>query len=466
MKRLSAFIASVALLLPTVGMQGQITLPAIFTDNMVLQQNSDVAVWGWGNANETLKIIGSWMPQDTVKVHVASDGRWKTTLKTTRAGGPYTIQFLGSRNRTLNQVMLGEVWLCSGQSNMEWRPSAGIMNAKEEVKAANHPDIRFFQVAKRGSDYPQDNCEGEWKLCTPETMNQSSAVAYFFGRRLNETLKVPVGLIISAWGGTPAETWTPGEVVENTPELEKNKPNRTYPWWPVESGRLYNQMIHPVVPYGIAGTIWYQGESNQDRYSSYNTLMKSLIGSWRKDFGHEFPFYFVQIAPHTYNAKDNGPALLREQQERTSREMPRTGMVVITDLVNDVKNIHPLDKQNVGLRLANMALARDYGQSEIVHYQSPTFESMEIDKNKLIIRLRNAGDGLVNKGKLQVGMKIAGTDGQWKDARVKIDGDKLIVSSPDVKNPIKAAYCFDDATIGSLFSKSGLPVAPFRTDRD
>lgn len=446
-------------------LQAQITLPAVFTDNMVLQRQSDVSVWGWGNASATIQIVGSWAPQDTVKTAVAPDGKWSASIKTAQAGGPYTLEVLSGGNKhTIRQVMLGEVWLCSGQSNMEWQPRNGIMNKEAEMQAANYPDIRFFTVAKRGADHPQENCEGKWESCTPETMERSSAVAYFFGRRLYQTLGVPVGLIISAWGGTPAEVWVPQNVVEQNTELNSNKPKQTFPWWPVESGKLYNQMIHPLVPYRIAGTIWYQGESNQDRYQSYNALMKTLISEWRKGFGHDFPFYFVQIAPHTYNASGNTPALLREQQERTSLEMSGTGMVVISDIVNDVKNIHPTNKQDVGLRLANMALAKNYGQ-DIKGYQSPTYHSMTINRNKAVISFRNADEGLSCRAKKITGIKIAGADGTWVDGNAQIVGSTIVVSSPQVKRPTKVAYCFDEATIGNLFSKSGLPVAPFCTER-
>lgn len=446
--------------------QAQVTLPSVFTDHMVLQRQSEAPIWGWGNASATIQIVGSWAPQDTVKTVVASDGRWSASIKTVQAGGPYTVEIIGGgKKHTIQQVMLGEVWLCSGQSNMEWQPRNGIMNKEAEIQAANYPDIRFFTVAKRGADYPQANCEGKWEPCTPKTMERSSAVAYFFGRRLYQTLGVPVGLIISAWGGTPAEVWVPQNVVEQNEELNSNKPKQTYPWWPIESGKLYNQMIHPLIPFRIAGTIWYQGESNQDRYQSYNTLMKSLIGEWRKDFEHDFPFYFVQIAPHTYNASNNTPALLREQQERTSLEMPGTGMVIISDLVHNVKNIHPINKQDVGLRLANMTLAENYDQ-DIKGYKSPTYHSMKINKNKAIISFRNADEGLSCKQKKITGVKIAGEDGIWVDGNAKIVGTTLVVSSPQVKRPTKVAYCFDAATIGNLFSKSGLPVAPFSTARN
>lgn len=460
-KRLALLLLSLSALS---GMNAQVTLPSVFGDNMVLQQKSEVPVWGWGIASETVRLVGSWAPQDTVKAVAAPDGKWMATMKTTAAGGPYTLTILGSSKQELQNVMLGEVWLCSGQSNMEWTPLLGIQDHEKEIKEASYPDLRLFQVKKKGSAYPQDNCEAQWKTCTPQSMSQSSAVAYFFGRRLQEILKVPVGLMISAWGGTPAEVWVKEDLIKENKELEANKPTKTYPWWPVESGVLYNQMIHPLIPYRIAGSIWYQGESNQDRYKTYDAVMKELIGSWRKDFGHEFPFYFVQIAPHTYGAKDNGPALLREQQEKTSIEMPKTGMVVISDLVNDVKNIHPLNKQDVGLRLANMALANDYGQDSKGVF-SPTFESMKVDKGKAIVSFRHVDGGLMCKDKKIIGLKVAAEDGAWVDGTGKIEGSTLVVTASKVKNPVKVAYCFDDATIGNLFSEEGLPVAPFRSDR-
>lgn len=445
--------------------QAEVTLPAVFTDNMVLQQKSNAPIWGWGAASETLKIIGSWAPQDTLRTQVGPDGRWKTTLPTAKAGGPYTLQVIGSSTKVLRNVMLGEVWLCSGQSNMEWQPYKGIVDKEQEIAAATYPDIRFFTAKQRGALSPQENCEGQWEICSPAVMSRTSAVAYFFGRQLYKTLQVPVGLIVSAWGGTPAEVWAPQEAIEQNLAVESNKPQKTFPWWPIESGRLYNSMIHPFMPFRLAGTIWYQGESNQDRYSTYDAVMKELIQSWRKGFETEFPFYFVQIAPHTYKAPNNTPALLREQQEKTAREMPGTGMVVISDLVNDVKNIHPIDKQHVGLRLANMALAETYHQPGIKGVHSPTFASMTTEKDKAIVRFHSAEEGIVCSQKKIIGLKIADATGEWVDATAKIVGNTLVVSAPKLKHPTKVMYCFDEATIGNLFSKDGLPVAPFRSDR-
>ena len=247
----------------TFGMEvkAQIQLPSVFSDGMVLQQNSKVAVWGWGNPSETLMILSEWNPGDTVRTVVDNQGRWKAEVPTGRAGGPYTLEVKGGNDsRKLSDVMLGEVWLCSGQSNMEWSANMGIMNGEQEVKQAASPSVRIFHNPKQGADTPQTDCRTKWEVATPESMRKTSATAYFFARYLTEHLKVPVGILVSAWGGTPAEVWTPAEIVEKDEILSKNK-LKDYPWWPIKPGVLYNQMIHPLVPYQIAGCIWYQGES-------------------------------------------------------------------------------------------------------------------------------------------------------------------------------------------------------------
>lgn len=447
------------------GLQAQISLPSVFTDHMVLQQKSEVPVWGWGVASSTIKVVGSWAPKDTATTVVKPDGSWDTLLKTPSAGGPYTLSVLGNGNRILNDVMLGEVWLCSGQSNMEWTPMSNIDNRDEEIAAANYPNIRFFHITKQGAATPQNNCEASWAACTPDVMKNTSAVAYFFARNLQKELNVPVGLIVSAWGGTPAEVWTPEGLVMENPKIRDAMPDKTYPWWPVEPGVLYNQMIHPVVPYALAGALWYQGESNRDHPDSYGILMKTMIESWRESFKKELPFYQVQIAPFAYNSGDNGAALVREHQEWVSRTVPGTGMVVVSDCVADVKNIHPTDKQNVGLRLANLALGKTYGQLAS-GYESPVFSGMTVDKNKAVISFLHADNGLVCKDKQIAGFLIAGEDGVFEPAKAQIKENTILVSSPRVKKPIAVHYCFDDATIGNLFNKEGLPVAPFRTDRN
>lgn len=447
----------------------RISLPALFSDHIVLQQQDSVPVWGWGEAGSTVRIVGSWASQDTVVTRVADDGHWKAKIKTTRYGGPYTLRFFqrGYENEgiTLEDVMLGEVWLCSGQSNMEWSPANGITNQAEEIGSANYPQIRFFSLPKQGSGTLQDNCPARWELCSPDVMRRRSAVAYFFGRHLTQQLKVPVGLIVSAWGGTSAEVWIPQERVPRTPETEAVMKSRKCPWWPTEPGRLYNSMIHPLLPYRIAGAIWYQGESNRDYPQNYTELMKELITSWRTGFEKDFPFYLVQIAPHNYKSRDNGPALVREAQEQVTHEVPRTGMVVTND-VGDYGNIHPARKQEVGIRLANLALGNTYGRKTEKGYQSPVLESMEIHKNKALLHFRYAEDGLVCRGKAPEGLQIAGEDGVFVTAKARIVQENCLeVYSSKVKNPVAVRYCFDDSTVGNLFNGDGLPMAPFRTDK-
>lgn len=440
----------------------QLHLPSIFSDHMVLQQQSSVPVWGWGEAGTTVKIVGSWLPQDTVCTKVDDCGHWMVKIPTTRYGGPYTLHILSNDRIELKDIMLGEVWLCSGQSNMEWAPNNGIQNQKDEIEAANHPSIRFFSLSKQGSKYLQEDCHARWEKCTPEVMQWRSAIAYFFGKQLQKKLNVPIGLIVSAWGGTPAEVWVPRDTIMNHRKITENLIHETYPWWPVEPGVLYNSMIYPLMPYDIAGTIWYQGESNRDNPSSYCLLMEKLIESWRKGFNKDFPFYIVQIAPFGYGSTNNGPALVREAQELVVRKVPNTELVVTVD-VGDVRNIHPARKAEVGTRLANLALGKEYKVLE-QGYEFPFFVQMSVEKGKALLSFSHATTGLVCPDKEIRGLMIAGDDGHFVPAQARIKGNHLIVSSPEVKRPVSVRYCFDDATIGNLFNREGLPVAPFRTD--
>lgn len=461
MKKL--FLSFLILFVFTTNMFGKIILPSVFADNMVLQQNSDVAIWGWSDPGETVKIVTSWNSKDTVKVKANNSSKWETTIKTIAAGGPYSIQILGNGKVELKNVMLGEVWICSGQSNMEWSVNAKIINGEEEAAKANHPDIRIFHVQKIGAEFPQQTCNASWAVCTPETMRSTSAVGYFFARELQQKLNVPVGIIVSAWGGTPAEVWIEKSRIENNPELNKAKYKENFDWWPGEAGALYNSMIAPVVPYGIAGAIWYQGESNCGNYQIYSKLMKTLIENWRADFKKEFPFYQVQIAPYTYG--DQGTSeYLREQQELVTKIVPNTGMVVVSDLVDDIKDIHPRNKLDVGKRLANYALAETYKQN-VGAYKSPSFESMKVEKDKVRLYFSNASAGLKSTGKTPVKFMIAGDDQKFVEATAKIDGNAVILSSKLVKTPVAARFCFDDTSMPDVFSNEGLPLSPFRTDK-
>lgn len=439
----------------------QIKLPSIFSDNMVLQQNSEATVWGWGDPGSEIKISGSWS-KDTVKAKISNQSAWKMKLKTPAAGGPFTISIKGNEEVVLKNVMIGEVWICSGQSNMEWSADSKIINTEEEVKNANYPAIRFFHVKKMGSETPQNNCFARWEECSPETMHSFSAIGYFFGRNLHQNLNIPIGIIEVAWGGTPAEVWMKADLVESDPLLQACAAKlKTYDWWPSKSGVVYNAMIAPLVPYRIAGAIWYQGESNADSPESYRKLFRTLIENWRHDFGTDFPFYYVQIAPYAYGETTRAP-LIREMQMQ-SMDISRTGMVVVSDLVDNVKNIHPINKQDVGKRLANWALAETYGIKGLV-YKHPVYESMKVEKGKVRIVFTNADNGLAVHGDDLKCFEIAGEDKVFTQAKAKIERNTVLVWTKELKAPVAVRFSYSNDAIGNLFSKEGLPVAPFRTD--
>ena len=439
----------------------QIKLPAVIGDNMVLQQKSEVAIWGWGDPGSEIKVSGSWN-KDTVKAEITNQSEWKVKLKTPAAGGPFTISVKGREEIVLQNVMIGEVWICSGQSNMEWSADHNLLNAAEEVKNANYSEIRLFHVKKLGSATPQNNCFAKWEECSPATMHSFSSTGYFFGRNLHQNLKIPIGIIEVAWGGTPAEVWVRSDLIESDALLKtcSDKLN-TYESWPSKPGVVYNGMISPLLPFRIAGAIWYQGESNAGSPESYRRLFKTLIESWRNDFENEFPFYYVQIAPFAYEEEIRAP-LIREMQMQTL-DVPKTGMVVVSDLVDNVKDIHPRNKQDVGLRLANWALSETYNIKGLV-YKHPLYQSMTPEKSKVRITFENVSNGLKTTGDEITCFEIAGEDKIFKPAKVKIDGNTVLVSSKEVKTPVAVRFSWSNDGIGNLFSQEGLPVAPFRTD--
>ncbi len=461
MKSFFKIITLLIILILSVPGFGQIKLPAVIGDNMVLQQKSEVAIWGWGDPGSEVRVSGSWS-KDTVKGKISNQSVWNVKLKTPAAGGPFTVSIKGRDEVVLRNVMIGEVWICSGQSNMEWSADSKIVNTEEEVKNANYPNLRLFHVKKLGSESAQDNCFADWEVCTPETMHSFSAIGYFFGRDLLQNLNVPIGIIEAAWGGTPAEVWVREDLVRSDPLIEscaeKLKP---YDFWPSKPGVVYNGMISPILPYRIAGAIWYQGESNADTPESYRKLFKTLIENWRHDFENEFPFYYVQIAPYTYG-KDTRAPLIREMQMQTM-DVPKTGMVVVSDRVDNVKDIHPKNKQDVGKRLANWALAETYGVTGLI-YKHPLYQSMKLEKNKVRISFENVDKGLKSTGDAIACFEIAGSDQLFKPALVKIDGNTVLVWSKEIKAPVAVRFSWSNDGIGNLFSQEGLPVAPFRTD--
>ena len=437
-------------------------LPDIFSDNMVLQQNQKIHFAGYAEPGQRIKVIASWN-KDTVKAVTLYNAKWSVDLTTPAAGGPYEITVIGDKTITIKNLLIGEVWLCSGQSNMEFNAAWHYNNYREEIKNANHPEIRFFHIQKKSAPYPQEEVRGKWEICTPETVGSFSGVAYFFGRTIYESLHQPVGLIESCWGASPVATWTPQEVYKNNQRLTASAAKITQrPWSPVKPARAFNAMIAPITDFSIAGVIWYQGEANTKNSSTYQQAFSGLIRSWRNLWEKQFPFYFVQISPFKC-ATPYGGAMIREAQLKTYRQTVNTGMVVVTDITIDTSNIHPKNKQEVGRRLANWALAKTY-HSEVINYSGPLYRSMKIKGNKIVIYFDFAADGLMKKGDELTHFIIAGKDHQFVPAMAKIQDSTVIVFSPKVKRPVAVRMGFKNTAIPNLFNTAGLPASPFRTD--
>jgi len=444
--------------------RADIRLPSIIGDHMVLQQKSQVKLWGWSSPSEMVRVKAQWNNGwDSVRAN--GDGRWELTIWTPTAGGPYEIMLKGNNEIVLKDVMIGEVWLCGGQSNMEWSGTQGLPQSLEEAPAATNTSIRFFYVPKTTSDHPQDDVHAKWVVCNPDDMKKFSAIGYFFAKQVNEETKYPMGLISSNWGGTPAETWTPEEVFRKDAALEaKARERGPNDWWATAPAKAYNAMIGPIAKFRIAGTLWYQGESNTNAASSYQSLFTKMIGGWRNAWGYNFPFYYVQIAPFDYGSDNINGALLREAQSK-SQSYPGTGMVVISDLVDDVKNIHPVNKKDVAARLANLALARLYGKNK-GPVLSPSFSGMMREKDRIRISFRNVPNGLMSRGGEPNSFFICGEDRIFVPAQARIEGYQVVVWSKEVPHPVAVRFGFTNTATPNLFSKEGLPVDLFRTDQD
>ena len=459
MKNKIVFIVIAAII--KIQCMGQLRLPAVLSSNMVLQQNDSVLLWGWGNPAERVFITPSW-DNHTDSVLTSNGAKWSMKVKTPAAGGPFTITFMQREKIVLDNIMSGEVWFCSGQSNMDWNFYAGVYDMQPELDLGSQSNFRFFYIAKNTAGSPQEDTRGQWAVCDSNNLKSFSAVAYFFAKKLQKELNVPVGLIQSSWGGTPAETWTPAEKINNNSTLKTSYEKiDSFMWWPKTPGATYNAMIAPVINFSIAGAIWYQGEGNIAAPSTYGTLLTTMIDSWRNAWKKNFPFYFVQIAPFTYGKPYVG-AIIREQQALASKH-DNTGMIIITDLVDDSTDIHPKNKKDVGLRLANMALAQTYHRDSIV-VQYPVFDRIQFTEDKAQIGFLYTGGTLYSGDKTVSALEIAGSDGVFYTAESKIEKNVLIAWSKMVKEPVALRYGFSNAGIGNLFSSFGLPVAPFRTD--
>jgi sialate O-acetylesterase len=473
-------------------------LHPLFSDNAVFQAGILVPIWGVADPGEEVTV--SMLGQKKV-VTAAADGKWRIRLDFLKTGGPYelSVSAKSGGSVTVKNILVGEVWLASGQSNMEWSVNASA-NAAEEKANAAHPEIRLFTVQRRQADAPQSDlaqtaAAGSWKICSPETVGGFSAVAYYFGREIHKRLGVPVGLIHSSWGGTPAEVWTRREVIDQTPELQdfvkfyagrqanyekqleqhkaavekakaEGKPEPRAPNAPMKLSCLYNGMIAPLVPYALRGAIWYQGESNAGNAKLYHTLFPAMIENWRQDWGQgRFPFLFVQLANYMARKEqpsESGWAELREAQLATLEKSDPAGMAVIID-IGDARDIHPKNKQDVGKRLALWALAETYDQ-KLVH-SGPLYDSMKVEGNKARLSFKHVGGGLVARGEKLAGFALAGEDRKFVWADAKIEGDAVVVWSEAVPSPAAVRYGWADNPDCTLFNKEGLPASPFRTDR-
>ncbi|GAA4309065.1 sialate O-acetylesterase [Compostibacter hankyongensis] len=448
-----------------------IRLPAIITDSMVLQQRSEAPVWGWASPGEAVSVEGSWAKGSPVSTKADEQGKWMVKLKTPAAGGPYTLTIRGEQTLVLHDIMIGEVWVCSGQSNMEmpvsgWK-GAPLLNSEQEIAAANYPNIRLFTVKKAIATDPQEDCSGSWSACSPQTVAGFSAAAYFFGRQLYQKLHVPIGLIHTSWGGTVAEAWTSSDALRTLGDFNAaldqqdslRKMSAAAPKDPNHPSLLYNGMIAPIVPFGIKGAIWYQGESNVGRAAQYEKLFPTMITDWRNRWKEgNFPFYFVQIAPYKYGGDGIKSAALRDAQ-RKSLGVPNTGMVVTLDIATP-DNIHPANKEEVGRRLALWALARTYGQKGIV-YSGPLYKKLQVKGNRAILSFDYAKDGLNTKGGPLSGFELAGADGNFVPAEAAVKGNKVVVRAATVSHPTAVRYDWTDTSTAHLFNKAGLPASSF-----
>ncbi len=499
--RFYSYLFTFALVIGTAGF-ANVQPNSLFSDGMVLQQGQGVPVWGSADSGErvTVEFRGQ-----TVSAVADTDGQWMVRLKPLKVGDPSVMTIRGENTIEIKNVLVGEVWICSGQSNMQWSVRAS-KNPEEEIANADYPKIRLFSVPRIVASKPQSNVKAQWEICSPDTVPNFSAVAYYFGRELHKKLDVPIGLIHTSWGGTPAESWTTQGTLESNPnfqpildrwdesyekfkddvrnysqsvkewlnethdldqqgEIVPDFPNpprdpRRHPWRPAG---LYNAMIAPLIPYAIQGAIWYQGESNASRAYQYRELFPAMIEDWRREWEEgEFPFLFVQLAnfEHRSTAETAWPEL-REAQMMTL-SLPNTGMAVTID-IGDPTNIHPKNKQDVGKRLALAAMKIAYDQDIV--YSGPIYDSMEKEDDKIRIRFQHVGSGLMKIGNELQGFQIAGKDKNFVPAEAKIDGNTVIVSSDKVENPVAVRYGWKkNPEKCNLYNEEGLPASPFRTD--
>ena len=438
-----------------------LALPGMFSNGMVLRGGSTANVFGTATPGDRVTVNPSWLTSE-VTVTADAQGRWQGVIDTRAPHGPHTLDISTSTNEQIafEDVLLGEVWLCSGQSNMVWElrrlARAGYQPAIEALNAPQSERVRYLQVPDVATRSPLRDIEGQWHHITAENVADCSGVAYWFGKEMQGELKIPVGLIVSDWGGTPAEAWTSELGMELFPGVlrREGKPANGD-----TASALFNGMIAPLAPYSLSGAIWYQGESNTDRPNQYDELLPRMIRDWRELFGEAFPFGVVQIAPFNYGEKSHASGLVREAQTRVLN-IPRTGLVVTAD-VGNARDIHPAEKVTVARRLATWAIAEKAGDTS--EAQSPVYSSMEREEARLRIHF-HPPQPLIARGEAIADLLIAGPDGTFMPATGIVDGTTLLVSNPVIRDPVAARYAFGTPSPGTLFTESGLPVSPFRTD--
>lgn len=455
----------VFLVLTATAAYGNVRLPAIFSDHMVIQQKQPIRVWGWAEPGEPITVSLAGQRAETT---CGQDGTWKVELEGLDAhqtAGPHELVVSGHVTVTVQDVLVGEVWVCSGQSNMQWSVRQSD-NPDEEIAAANYPNIRLFTVARTIAEHPRDDCHGRWSVCGPQTVEPFSAVGYYFGRYLHRQLGLPIGLVNSSWGGTVCEAWTPRGALESDqdfqPILERSK---TFdPENPNQATVLFNGMIKPLVPLGIRGAIWYQGESNTGRAQQYAKLFPTMITQWRQQWDQgAFPFYYVQLAPYRYDRADPAQCAELWEAQLQTLTLPNTGMAVTVDIGN-VKDIHPKNKQDVGKRLALWALAQTYGQDVV--FSGPLYESMRVENGTIRVEFRYAGGGLASRdGQPLSDFTICGPDHVFVPATATIEKDAVVVQSSQVSEPVAVRFAWRDDAEPNLINKDGLPASPFRTDQ-
>lgn len=466
------FLTALSFILLSTTVDAEVKLPPIFGDNMVLQQKSDAALWGSARPGTTVVISPSWSVSK-IKVKTDAEGKWFTRVVTPASGGPYELTFDDGELLTLTNVMIGEVWICSGQSNMEM-PLRGFVNqpvkgaAEYIATAVPSVPIRYCKLKKVSSLEPQPECEAKWCEHTSESLPELSAVAYFFAQMINRSQGVPVGLIVAAWGGSTIEAWMEKSIIEKdfAGELDLSAykvgvlPEKYSYRLP---GTLYNGMLNSVIPYTAKGFLWYHGEQNKERAEQYTRLQPAFVKMLREKWGDEkMPFYFTQIAPYGYRDPMVGGTFMYAQS-RTLKKIPNSGMACICDL-GDQYCIHPSDKKEVGYRLAYFALANDYGVKGL-EPQGPLYKDVTFSQGKAIVSFEVGPLGLSPINRNLSGFEVAGKDKVFYPAEAKIgkDGKTVIAQSPEVPEPVYVRYGINGYCTASLFNNSGIPASPFKT---